>query len=227
MDPERRLTESEVSAVLRRAGEESAQPGLTVAQVQEIARDVGLAPDAVSRALKESASGALVPAAVDRSFGMPVGVAKDVLLPGPLTDDAWDVLVSMLRSTFAARGKELRAGSVREWRNGKLRVAVEPTPGGHRLRMSTQKEGALQGPVVAAATSLSVALAMMSSVKPGLGVMAAIVGALGVGGMALPLLSLPRWGRARAAQFDAVAREAMRLAEPAAPSALAAQVTDR
>ena len=216
MDPERRLSESEVSAVLQRAGEESAQPGLTVAQVQEIARDVGLSPDAVSRALQESATGALVPAAVNRTLGMPVGVAKDVLLPGPLTDEAWDVLVSVLRSTFAARGKELRSGAVREWRNGKLRIAVEPTGSGHRLRMSTQKEGALQGPVVAAATSLSVALAMTASARPGLGMLAAVVSALGVGSFALPFLSLPRWGRSRAAQFDAVAREAMQLALPTA-----------
>ncbi|HYW52026.1 MAG TPA: hypothetical protein VE861_15535 [Gemmatimonadaceae bacterium] len=205
-----------MSAVLRRAAEESVQLGLTVAQVQEIARDVGLSPDAVSRALIESASGALLPATVDRSLGVPVGVAKDITLPGRLSDEGWDVLVSMLRSTFGARGKEVQSGVVREWRNGKLRIAVEPAAGGSRLRMSTEKDGALRVPALAGGFSLLqvVTLLAQPGTNAGATAAAAVVGALGVACVAWPFLSLPKWGRTRADQFDAVAREAMRLAEP-------------
>ncbi len=221
MDTERRLSETEVSAVLRRAAEATAQPGLTVTQVHEIAQDVGLSPDAVRRALAESASGALQPATLERSLGLPVGVKKEVLLPGVMTDAAWDVLVSTLRATFNAHGKELRSGVVREWRNGRLRIAVEPTPAGTRLRMSTQKEGAMRAPLIGSALSFvyAASLAAAASARPMVGILAAIPVVIGAGFAAWPFLTLPKWARTRADQFDVLAREAAALTtnEPIAP----------
>jgi hypothetical protein len=221
MNTERRLSESEVTAVLQRAAAESAEQGLTVAQVHEIATDVGLAPDAVRRALIESANGALRPAAIQRSLGLPTGVAKDVVLPGVLTDDAWDVLVSTLRATFNAHGKVSQSGVVREWRNGQLRIAVEPTAAGHRLRMSTNKASAMRAPILGSAAALiyAASLAAAASTKPFLLVLAAVPIAI-AGGLAVwPFFSLPKWGRARSEQFDAIAREAASLCS-APPHAL-------
>ena len=215
MDAERRLSDAEVTAVLRRATDDSAQQGLTAAQVQEIARDVGLAPDAVRRALADAASGALRPAELERSLGVPVGANKDVMLPGVLSDASWDVLVSTMRATFNAHGKEIRTGVVREWRNGNLRVAVEPTPAGHRLRMSTHKQGALRAPLVGSAAMLmyggSLAAAATTTGKPALMMLAAIPAVLGAGLATWPFLSLPKWARARSEQFDLIAREAAAL----------------
>lgn len=221
MDAERRLSDTEVSAVLRRAAEATAQPGLTVAQVHEIAQEVGLSPDAVRRALAESASGALQPATLERRLGLPVGVAKEVLLPGVLDDAAWDVLVSTLRATFNAHGKEVRSGVVREWRNGRLRIAAEPTPLGMRLRMTTQKEGAMRAPLIGSALSFAYAasLAAAASAKPMIGILAAIPVVMGAALAAWPFLTLPTWSKTRADQFDAIAREAASLmnGERAAP----------
>jgi hypothetical protein len=213
MDTERRLSDSEVTAVLRRAAEESVQQGLTVAQVQEIAADVGLSPDAVRRALIESANGALRPATIIRSLGAPVGVSKDVVLPGVLTDEAWDVLVSTLRATFNAHGKESRSGVVREWRNGNLRIAAEPTASGHRLRMTTQKGGAMRRAVFgsAAALAYSAALVVASTARPMLLMLAVIPMAAAGAIAAWPFLTLPRWAQSRGEQFDAIAREAAAL----------------
>jgi len=214
MDETRRLNDAEVTAVLQRAAEESAQQGLTVAQVQEIAADVGLSADAVRRALIESATGALRPATVERTLGLPVGVAKDVVLPGVLTDAAWDVLVSTLRATFNAHGKEQRSGVIREWRNGRLRIAVEPTATGDRLRMSTQKEGALRGPLLGSASALvySVSLYAASTSKPVLLMLAGLPVAISGALAAWPFLTLPKWSRTRSEQFDAIARMATELA---------------
>ncbi len=213
MHSERRLSDTEVSLVLQRAAEESAQPGLTVAQVQEIARDVGLSPEAVSRALTESASGVLRPARLEHTLGVPVGVSKEVVLPGELTDEAWSVLVSTLRAAFNAHGKETRTGVVREWRNGKLRIAVEPTPQGHRLRMSTQKDRALTAPMIGSLSAFvyAAALAAAATTKPFLMVLAAVPAVIGAGLAAWPFLTLPKWARTRATQFDEVAREAATL----------------
>lgn len=222
MDAARRLTESEVTAVLRRAAEDADQHGLTVAQVQEIGSEVGLSPDAVRRALAESASGSLRPSSLKRSVGIPVGVAKEVVLPGTLSDAGWDVLVSVARATFNAHGKESRSGVVREWRNGRLRIASEPTSAGVRIRMSTEKEGALVAPFIFSAVSFvnAVALVLAASTRPALMMMAAIPAALGIAALVAPLIRLPRWARTRSEQFDALAREASALVTPSDVRAL-------
>lgn len=226
MEAERRLSDAEVTAVLARAADVSAQQGLTVAQVQEIAREVGLAPDAVRRALAESATGALRPATLKRSLGLPVGVNKDVILPGVLTDEAWDVLVSTLRATFNAHGKEIRTGVVREWRNGNLRVALEPTPQGQRLRMSTQKQGALRAPLLGSVAMLlyggSLAVAANTTGKPLLMLAAAFPLAVGIGFAGWPFLSLPKWAGGRSEQFDLIAGEAASLCVASQPAKLPA-----
>lgn len=219
MDAERRLSDDDVSLVLRRAGEMTAQQGMTVVQVEEIARDVGISPEAVQRALAEAASGALRPASVERSLGLTTGLSKDVLLPGVLTEPGWDVLVSTLRSTFSTQGKQSRSGVVREWRNGRLRVAVEPTAGGHRLRMSTDKEGALRAPLLLGGLLLVEAVAcFVASSDPKLHLIGGGLIALGAAVTAWPFLSLPKWASTRAQQFDGIAREASSLATPVEPA---------
>ncbi len=222
MDAARRLTDSEVTAVLRRAAEDADQRGLTAAQVQEIGSEVGLSSDAVRRALAESASGSLRPSALKRSLGIPVGVAKEVVLPGTLSDAGWDVLVSVARATFNAHGKESRTGVVREWRNGRLRIASEPTPAGIRIRMSTEKEGALAAPFIGSVAAFvnAGALVIAASTRPALMMMAAIPAAFGAALLVAPLVRLPRWARTRSEQFDALAREAASLVTPADSTAL-------
>lgn len=219
MDAERRLNDDDVALVLRRAGEMTAERGMTVSQIQEIAHDVGLSSDAVRQALVEAASGALRPATLERSLGVTTGLRKDVMLPGALDDAGWDVLVSMLRSTFNAPGKESRTGVVREWRNGRLRFAVEPIAYGHRLRMSTDKEGALRAPLLLGGTLLGEAVLCLSLASDpklvAIGGVLAVIGSLAV---AWPFISLPKWAKARATQFDAVAREATALTPPRAPA---------
>ncbi len=219
MDAERRLNDDDVALVLRRAGEMTAEQGMTISQIEEIARDVGLSSDAVRQALVEAASGALRPATLERSLGVTTGLRKDVMLPGVLDDAGWDVLASMLRSTFNAPGKESRTGVVREWRNGRLRIAVEPIADGHRLRMSTDKEGALRAPLLLGSTLLGEAvlcLALASDPKlVAIGGVLAVMGSLAV---AWPFVSLPKWANTRATQFDAVAREATALTPPRGPA---------
>jgi hypothetical protein len=217
-----RLSESDVTAVLRRAGEVSAAEGLTPAQVQDIARSVGLSETAVERALAEAVSGMLREASVERRGGVPVAIYKEVALPGPLTDDAWAVLVSTLQSTFAARGKEPKSKStaIREWRNGNLRITVEPAAGGHRLRLSTAKTDTWPVAIVAGASMLFVGLSLAAAVAAkqspaGLLWLTAVVPTLaGIGVLVRPFFALPEWARRRQAQFDAVAREATALARP-------------
>src|SRR5690606_32585653 len=143
---ERRYAESEVreifalatSGKLQRAPASPATSGHTLADLQSIAREVGIDPDVVARAA--AALDARPPSAPRRSWGMPIEVGRIARLQRNLTDDEWDRLVAALRSTFGARGKVHVQGGLREWSNGNLRAAVEPAEdGGYRLRLGTLK----------------------------------------------------------------------------------------
>jgi hypothetical protein len=68
MEPTRRFDDREIALILERAGhlQESTQAnpgneGLTLAQLQEIARDVGIAPEHVAQAAHAVARGELAP----------------------------------------------------------------------------------------------------------------------------------------------------------------------
>lgn len=76
--------------------------GLTLADLQDIGREVGISPEAVAQAAQ---SLELRRQAVTRSFlGLPIGVERTVTLNRWLTDARWDQLVVQLRETFRARG---------------------------------------------------------------------------------------------------------------------------
>jgi hypothetical protein len=146
--PERRFNEDEVAAILQRAMARDepgrqvlpAGDGLTLAQIQEIGREVGIAPGAIA----ESAL------AVDdraqrttrRLAGLPLGVERVVQLPRRLTDEEWERVVVELREVFGARGVMRQEGSLRQWTNGNLQVLLEPTADGQRIRLRTFKGSA-------------------------------------------------------------------------------------
>src|SRR4051812_7964811 len=139
----RRYDDKEIAAIFRAAadGPQPSSPdvprdeGLTLAELQTIGREVGIAPDAIARAAgsldvrRESESRTL--------FGLPIGVARTVNLNRRLNDDEWERLVVQLREVFNARGTMRSEGSLRQWTNGNLQVLLEPTATGHRLRFRT------------------------------------------------------------------------------------------
>lgn len=146
---ERTYGEDEVAEIFRVAatadapagrGSATALPparGFTLAELQSIGSEAGLAPERVARA---AAAVELRRGALRRSdLGMPVSVGRTVDLPRAPTDDEWEMIVADLRDTFRARGRLEVRGGVREWRNGNLHAFVEPTPAGYRLRIRTTK----------------------------------------------------------------------------------------
>jgi hypothetical protein len=228
MTDERRYDDEQVSRLLARAASHAehaedeaaaqgeskavAQTGLTLAQVEEIATAVGIPADAVRRAAAAEARGDLVPTTKRTALGIPFGVARQVELPRLMTDVEWDRVVVRLRETFGAEGRVTREGSIRGWRNGNLRVVLEPTASGSRIRMSTMRGdaswrtraglGAL-GVSATMATLLPFATGATARNWSAVGVMAV----LGVTMLARNLLSLPRWARIRAEQMEALSTE--------------------
>ncbi|MFP3948069.1 MAG: hypothetical protein ACLFWG_05015 [Longimicrobiales bacterium] len=150
---ERRYSDEEVQEIFERATElqkqrgrsEGSKEGLTLPEIQEIGREVGVSPDRIESAARSLDLPAPSSAARKRFFGLPVGVERAVPLPRPLTDEEWDRLVVDLRDTFDARGKVREEGRFRDWRNGNLQALLEPTGSGERLRLRTEKGGAKPG----------------------------------------------------------------------------------
>ncbi len=216
---ERRFTDEETAAIFRvaaeghEAGAEHASrlEGMTLAEVQAIGREVGLAPEALANAarlvdIRNSAR-------TRRLLGLPIGVERRVNLGRKLSDDEWERLVVELREVFNARGRTRAEGSLRQWTNGNLYVLLEPTADGQRLRL-----GSLHG---GATSSIRLGIALIASAAV-LGIVSMVGGSFGQtvpgligGGLALTAigaLRVPGWARLRGRQMEDLAA---RLAPPA------------
>ena len=219
MNDERRYDEDEVAEIFEAATEAQAGArapittgeGLTLRELHGIAAEVGIPAELVTRAAQRVGAPR---ASTTRSWmGVPFGVGRTVDLPRALTDLEWQRLVATLRETFEATGKLEASGELRQWRNGNLRVHMEPTGTGYRLRMTTRK-GNLQGITAMGFSMLAVALILLV-----IGAVSGTVDAagsmfLGVVGMLTLGVSLgrqPFWARTRAHQMDEIAAEVAEL----------------
>lgn len=215
MDDERRFDGDEIEAILDRAvtagdGADAARlphEGLTLAELKDVGREVGIPADRI----EEAARALDRPGRVDRTLGLPLSVGRTVALPRAPTDQEWDQLVADLRATFGATGTVHRDGGLRGWTNGNLHAWIEPDGSGHRLRMGTAKGSARQrGAVGAGMLGMSGILGTLTAL--GADVPLAGAGALlamGVGTLVAALGGLPAWARTRLEQMDGVTRRAV------------------
>lgn len=221
MDAPRRYTEAEIAAILKQAARDqeddrsgASHDGLTLAEIKEAGQAAGIAPEFIARAAATVDVDALTPPP-QVYLGQRISVAHAVALPGPFTDADWDVLVRDLRHTFNAHGTVSQSGAARRWSNGNLRVYVEPTAGGHRLRFRTRNAGLQQrlaGGLGLVLMSVFVAAVLLIDGDAGM------ASALGMGGL-LALVAaglygsgayqLPRWRAERAQQMRDVGRRAL------------------
>lgn len=212
---ERRYDDAEVAAIFARAADAAQTPalqqppdeGLTLAELQEIGREVGIAPEAVAQAARAVA---LRPrAAVRTLLGLPIGVARTVVLDRRLSEAEWERLVVELRDTFQARGQLSASGTLRQWTNGNLQVLLEPDPRGSRLRLSTVNGGARAAMTTGAAVlGVSAVTAISAAVGGHLGISMPGVTMLLFAGLAMMVsgaLRVPAWARLRGGQMDAIA----------------------
>jgi hypothetical protein len=228
---DRRYSDDEVRRMLMLAAEAESAAGAdperpwTLAEVERIGAEAGLAPEAVAAAalVLDRQPSSPVPASY---FGLPVAVSRSVPLRRHLSDDDWQRLVAELRDTFAARGRESVAGARREWRVGNLRVTHEPAGSGAVLQLRTRKGDArvfLQMGValLLSAVAAVVVLTMAANADvagasdAGSARRLALAWMLGVGGLSMLLvgvLRLPTWARQRTRQFASLAAFARRIA---------------
>jgi hypothetical protein len=187
----------------------SDEDGLTLAELQEVGLEVGVEPTRIAEAaLILDTRRDVRPRR--RSLGLPVSVGRTIELPRALTDHEWDVLVSVLRETFGARGEVRLHGGTREWTKGDLQAFLEPTEIGHRLRLNAHKVGArflnrMGATGLALGVSL-VAVLLTTGSSPVFMELPLILSVLGGGGaLASNLIRLPRWAHEREEQMEYIA----------------------
>lgn len=212
---ERRFNDQEVAEIIDRAtraqtaalSQPSSVDGVTLAQLQEIGREVGIAPEAIASAARSLDLGDR--RTVRHLLGIPVGVGLTANLGRQLSEQEWQRLVVDLRETFDARGRVREEGAFRQWSNGNLQVMVEPTAEGNQVRLRTFKS---EGPIYIGMGLGLVALAAISFVAKVMGgadtapMMQKFlpVAFLGAALATFGAITLPRWARERRAQMESV-----------------------
>jgi hypothetical protein len=211
---ERRYNDDEVAAIFAKAAEGQQTPagvpaedGLTLSELQDIGREVGIAPEAVTRAARSLAL--YRPAPTRRFLGFPLSVERTVTFSRRLTEGEWEQLVVQLRQVFNARGTLRTDGSFRQWTNGNLQALLEPTPTGQRLRLRTLNGAArswISAGLVALGTSTAVAISLalgghLANGTPGV----VLLSTIGLGMLASGALRLPGWARLRRRQMEDIA----------------------
>jgi hypothetical protein len=217
---ERRYSDEETAAIFKAAAElqqaalsapesstvaPTSGEGMTLAQLQEIGREVGIPSELVARAahgldLRGRAS-------VRRFFGLPIGVGRTVSLNRKLTDDEWERLVVDLRETFDARGRIRDDGNFRQWTNGNLQALLEPTQSGHRLRLRTMKGDAYAlitgGFMTLALDALLFTVRNLTGRGYNPGAVAMLAG-MGLAMIALGAARIPGWAKLRRKQMEEI-----------------------
>src|SRR5688572_11336733 len=221
MSKERRYEEDEVRQILDLAiGPEGAPAqslpavgGLTLLQLQEVGREVGLPPDRVTQAAAAfEGRGESVPRG--KALGLPVSVGQVVPLPRNPSDREWELLIAELRTTFGGKGEVTSHGGLREWSHGKVHAFIEPTATGHRLRLTDSNAavaGILFGGIILA-FALMIFVVLLGKDDPGFKFALPAFFALFGGGLAAgSAMSLPRWAREQEKRMEHISTYAVSL----------------
>ena len=219
---ERRYSEREIREVFERAARDqeqakasASQEGLTLDEMQEIAASAGIAPEFVANAARSVALGE--PEQGRMSLGpIPRGVFRTELLPGPPTEALWAELVADLRRTFSAQGNVTETHRVREWRNGNLRVTLEPAGEGSRLHLQTRRDRVQpQLFAISMAAFICVYAVLMSTIDtdPGKLALGGIMLTASLAGVAGLWVSQRSWATTREQQMEAIAQRAGALSQ--------------
>lgn len=223
MSTERRYEDHEVRQIIDLAiGEDDAPApslrsgdGLTLGQLQEVGREVGLSPSRIAQAVATfEGQGALLPRT--RSLGLPTSVGSVVSLPRAPTEREWERLVAELRMTFGEKGEVTSHGGLREWSYGSLHAFVEPAETGYRLRLTDSFAAALGVSTMFGGLFLALGLLttviLLSRGDAGLKYLVGLFMSAGGGGaMAFSALSAPRWARTQEQRMEHLSRFAAAL----------------
>ena len=188
--------------------------GLTLAELQRIGHEAGIASASIASAA-ETLDARGIPSTVRRVVGLPIGLSRVVALPRAPTDREWEQLISYFRTTFDAHGRATTSGGLREWSHDSLHISVEPTTDGEQIRLSTKNDAVVALNVLGGVTTGIALLASTVNAADGHPrkalVLLGIFGGIGVVSFATNLIRAPRWARERDRQLKEIAEHVVKL----------------
>lgn len=127
MGSNHRFNRDEISKILKRAAELEHQhnvdddsEGLTVEELQQVSKEVGLHPKYIQRALDELKNPAQ--SVSSNIFGGPFTYHLSNSVSGNLTEKEWEEVVSEIRRIHGGIGKTSKLGNTYEWEQRKQEV---------------------------------------------------------------------------------------------------------
>ncbi len=178
MSKKRLYSDKEISAVLKRAAElhrdqgPTDTSGLTLAELEQIAAEVGIDPAFVKTAATELEEGR-----TDTDFhfwGGPLSVDLERIVEGEVSEAKWEEIVMEIRRIFGSAGKTGQLGRSLEWIHGdqtgeRAHVTLSPMGGQTRIRIFTRMTDWAVGihtPLVAASTIPAIVLVALLQLGP-------------------------------------------------------------
>jgi len=222
---ERRYQDHEIRQILDLAigeGDAPAQTvpgsdGLTLRELQEVGREVGLAEDRITEAVAAFEAHA-VRRPRGTTLGLPTAVGSIVTLPRNPSDREWELLIAELRTTFGGKGVVTSYGDLREWSHGTVHAFVEPTETGHRLRLADSNTTTVGGIAVGGfflAFALLVFVILLGKDDPGMKyAVPAFFSLIGGSLVAGTVVALPRWAREQEKRMEHISTRAISLLAP-------------
>lgn len=220
----RRFSEQETTAIIARAAraqhavEAVPQSGLSLAELQEVGRAAGLAPEHIASA---AASLEVERAEPPSRLGLPARVRQTRVLSTPVSDAAWERMVALLRQHFGGPGHGGQVGRQREWtirqhatstsHGDEIHVMLAPHPLGAQITVELPKPHRGVAEALAAGgtmTAIAIGTVVTAFAMSALTAKLAIVGALlllpgtALGGGSI--LEARRRARRNAEQFEAL-----------------------
>ena len=208
------------------------EPGLSLAELEEVGRVAGLDPQFV----REAAMDALRPEATGatrRVLGMPLEHRRERFIRGTVTDAAWAQIVVDLRRQFNKPGLVTDIGPLREWRSvandqqQPVTVTLTPERGGTRVVIEQSQANTALGLGIATGVNFLMGLvflffATVETGEPDLIVPAMVLLAFSLMFGLGTFLGMRSYSRRQTEKFDATLdRIDLALRDHAAPTALA------
>ncbi|MEZ4702294.1 MAG: hypothetical protein R2834_18310 [Rhodothermales bacterium] len=145
MSNERLYTEKEISAILKRSGEMHAEKGaaetqgLTLAELQQIAAEVGISADDVASAAAELERSGIETGGFSWP-GFPTTLEIERVVQGEITEEEWPEIASAISDAFGVVGSSGQVGRMMEWtytgrKMSQLQVSLTPRDGQTKIRI--------------------------------------------------------------------------------------------
>ena len=146
----RQYSEDEIAQLMKRASElqnlDEGQhgAGLSLEEVEQIARETGIDPTYVRAAAADLLR---IPLPKRKGFhflGGPIFLEAERTVDGPLTDEVWAAIADELSRTYRTSGRSQAIGTGREWTYGgsrslrEVRVSATPVRGKTRIRITEE-----------------------------------------------------------------------------------------